>query len=269
MTLLCEYSSVCSILLSFQTSELWSWQLAANRDEWLARPSAPPMVLSRSPRIVGGKDLEAGGTWFAIQPTAHMFAGLTNRRYGSDPEWRGEVSRGLLITEILKAPTARRALDRLQTLLSETSVNHFMMLIGDADTLHYVDYDSGRLTMDELSPGHYVLSNTPLADGETTKMRWLKHLLIEELSVEPHAFVKRAQTTLAKETLPSRGTPDSPATSLDALNVRSPAYGTCSSAIAVCHVRDGIQYLATRGNPSDYPFEDVSVLLVDIEGRDV
>ena len=179
------------------------------------------MILWRSPRIVGGQDLEAGGTWFAIQPSARMFAGLTNRRYGSDPNWQGDASRGVLITEILKAATARGAVERLQTFLSETSVNHFMMLIGDTDTLYYVDYDSGRLTIDALSPGHYVLSNTPLSDGETTKRRWLKHLLLNDLAVEPQAFVERAKITLANEMVPERGEQDTPAAALDALNVRS------------------------------------------------
>ena len=197
-----------------------------------------------------------------------MFAGLTNRRYGSDPNWQGDASRGVLITEILKAATARGAVERLQTFLSETSVNHFMMLIGDTDTLYYVDYDSGQLTIDALSPGHYVLSNTPLSDGETTKRRWLKHLLLNDLAVEPQAFVERAKITLANEMVPERGEQDTPAAALDALNVRSSGYGTCSSAIAVCHIREGIQYFATRGNPSDYPFEDLSMLLSEPEAQD-
>ena len=198
-----------------------------------------------------------------------MFAGLTNRRHGSDPEWRGEVSRGMLITEILKATSACQALDRLHTILSQTSVNHFMMFIGDTDALYYVDYDSGQLTTDELVPGHYVLSNTPLVDGETTKMKWLKHLLTNELAGEPHTFAQRAQLILATETVPSGTEGDHQENVLDALNVRGGEYGTCSSTIAVCHTRNGIQYLATKGNPSEFPFEDQSVLLMEPEARNV
>ncbi|MEK7705269.1 MAG: NRDE family protein, partial [Myxococcota bacterium] len=39
--------------------------VAANRDEWLARPAAPFGVLDERPRVVGGRDLTAGGTWMA------------------------------------------------------------------------------------------------------------------------------------------------------------------------------------------------------------
>ena len=72
---------------------------------------------------------------------------------GLIPTGKGMQVEASLITEILKAATARGAVERLQTFLSETSVNHFMMLIGDTDTLYYVDYDSGQLTIDALSLG--------------------------------------------------------------------------------------------------------------------
>src|SRR6266850_2262989 len=41
--------------------------VAANRDEFFARPATPPELLTTAaPRIVGGRDLRAGGTWLGI-----------------------------------------------------------------------------------------------------------------------------------------------------------------------------------------------------------
>ena len=39
--------------------------VAANRDEFYARPASGPTLLASEPRIVGGRDLLAGGTWLA------------------------------------------------------------------------------------------------------------------------------------------------------------------------------------------------------------
>ena len=40
--------------------------VAANRDEFLDRAATGPELLASAPRIVGGRDLLAGGTWLAI-----------------------------------------------------------------------------------------------------------------------------------------------------------------------------------------------------------
>ncbi len=71
--------------------------VAANRDEFRARPSAPPQALEKG--IVGGKDLRSGGTWFGVNDR-DLFVAVTNRRTPA----RGEAStsRGLLALEALR-----------------------------------------------------------------------------------------------------------------------------------------------------------------------
>ena len=90
--------------------------LAANRDELIARPSAPPGVLSESPLIVGGRDLVAGGTWLAVaadgadlrghQPPSRARA----RRSRRIPSRR---SRGEIPLALLDRRSGRRRRDRL------------------------------------------------------------------------------------------------------------------------------------------------------------
>ena len=252
---------MCSILLSYKPAKEWIWQIAANRDEQLERPAQPPTVLAEVPRVVGGRDLLAGGTWFAIQPAAKMFAGLTNRHMRSDPDWNGEQSRGKLIPHILRAASAIEAKSRLRQLLSVETVNNFMMLFGDPHHLFYADYDSGVLNVDALEPGVYVLCNTPMTHESTPKMKLIRRLIETELTTAPLAWNDRAQRVLRHTGLPMDFGHAADLTPVDALNVRTDDYGTRSALIATCHSTQGLRYLATEGNPSDTPFKDVTQLL--------
>src|SRR5215831_485545 len=53
--------------------------IAANRDEYLDRPSAEPGLIAYEPRVFAGQDLSAGGTWFGVNQHG-MVVGLLNRR---------------------------------------------------------------------------------------------------------------------------------------------------------------------------------------------
>ena len=71
--------------------------VAANRDESLGRPAAPPAEVE--PGIVAGRDLEAGGTWLGVNRHG-LFVAVTNRgQPARTPESR---SRGLLALEALR-----------------------------------------------------------------------------------------------------------------------------------------------------------------------
>lgn len=252
---------MCSILLSYQTTDDWFWQIAANRDEHLERAALPPRVLVQTPKIVGGQDLQAGGTWFAVNPQRKMFAGLTNRHTGTVADWQGALSRGHLIPYILAADSACEAKQRLESTLSRQTVNHFMMLIGDPNDLFYADYDSGQLTVSALTPGYYILCNSPMTEEPTPKMKLIRGYVQHELAASPSAWIENAQRVLRHTELPTSFGEQTQLTPLDALNVQTQDYGTCSALIATCHVKEGMRYFATDGNPSDTPFRDMTKLL--------
>ena len=71
--------------------------VAANRDEFLERPSAPPVELE--PGIAGGKDLQSGGTWLGINKHG-LFVAVTNRHEPAPTA--DSTSRGLLAIEALR-----------------------------------------------------------------------------------------------------------------------------------------------------------------------
>src|SRR5580765_3334545 len=59
---------MCTVLVGRDVTGPGEILVAANRDEDPARPSDPPGILLDSPRLVGGRDRIAGGTWLAVRP---------------------------------------------------------------------------------------------------------------------------------------------------------------------------------------------------------
>src|SRR5947207_1661505 len=87
--------TVCLLIVLSRLRDDIPLVVAANRDELFERPAIPMTVLQdRGPRIVGGRDEKAGGTWLAVNEFG-IVAGLTNRPTldGPDPSKR---SRGEL-----------------------------------------------------------------------------------------------------------------------------------------------------------------------------
>ena len=88
---------MCLIAFAIRSSARWPLVVAANRDEYLNRPSAP-LARWRSPGgadIVSGRDLRAGGAWFGVTPQGRV-AFLTNVRELNAPDV--PRSRGELVT---------------------------------------------------------------------------------------------------------------------------------------------------------------------------
>jgi uncharacterized protein with NRDE domain len=135
--------------------------IAANRDELYQRPAAPITVLrAAQPRILGGRDEQAGGTWLAVNEHG-VVAGLTNQPVTArDPAKR---SRGELPLAFAAYPDAATAVTEVCGRLDPADYNPCWMLVGDRHALFSVDMSGGhRARAEELPPGSYVLENAPL-----------------------------------------------------------------------------------------------------------
>ena len=92
---------MCLIAFAINASARWPLVVAANRDEFLDRPTLP---LARwrtgsGQNVISGRDLRAGGTWLGITPGGRM-AFLTNVREAK-PQVAAS-SRGELVTRWLE-----------------------------------------------------------------------------------------------------------------------------------------------------------------------
>jgi len=137
--------------------------LAANRDELRSRPAVAMDVLQeRQPRILGGRDLLAGGTWLAVNEWG-VVAAVTNDPSTAVSRDPGRRSRGEIPLRLARHRTAREAIAELHREVRGDEYNACFVLVGDRSTLHYLALGQGiRSPPIELPPGVHVLENLPL-----------------------------------------------------------------------------------------------------------
>jgi len=154
---------VCTLATFVDVFPDWPLVVAANRDEFLARPATPPVLLREEPpRAFGGRDLTAGGTWLGIAETG-VVAGLLNRRSTTPPD-PASRSRGLLCLEALQR---RSASDAAAFAAAEPAgrYNAFNLLVADRTAAFVVSQPAGehpRAT--RLASGLHVLTNLDVND---------------------------------------------------------------------------------------------------------
>ena len=147
---------MCSILFAWRPDHPLPLVLAANRDEFYARPAAALSVWDDNSGIIAGRDLEAGGTWLGLQ-SAGRFAALTNIR---DPQRKdGLYSRGELVSGFLHSNESPMAYLQRIAQRSEHYAG-FNLLAGDHQQLCFLNAAEG--TPRVLQAGVYGLSNASL-----------------------------------------------------------------------------------------------------------
>lgn len=130
--------------------------VAANRDEFYARPTSPLAEWLDAPGVYAGRDLEAGGTWLGIGNQGR-FAALTNIRDPNQP--LGRRSRGELVARFLT--DEQPAEDYLAEVAGRAGeYGGFNLLLGTADSLYYLNAVDPQ--PQRLETGIYGLSNAGL-----------------------------------------------------------------------------------------------------------
>jgi uncharacterized protein with NRDE domain len=161
---------VCLLIVLSRTHPETPLVVGANRDERLDRPAIPMTVLRESsPRILGGRDELAGGTWLAVNE-AGVVAGLTNRpsASGRDPSKR---SRGELPLLLAEHTNAVDAVDAFAATVAPGDYNPAWLLVGDRRHLFSVDVSGPRPTVTSLDPGVHILENEPPGSASPKVMR--------------------------------------------------------------------------------------------------
>jgi uncharacterized protein with NRDE domain len=140
--------------------------VAANRDEYLDRPAAGPVLSDLGERrVLAPRDLRAGGTWLGLNDRG-VFAALTNRPNPTpDPALR---SRGLLVLDALGEASARRAAETLAALPAR-AYNPFNLFVADGLEAFVAVYD-GTPRVTELAPGAHVIGNADPDDRSVPKL---------------------------------------------------------------------------------------------------
>jgi uncharacterized protein with NRDE domain len=246
-------SSMCLILFSFKSQPGFRLILAANRDEFYARPTRPLSVWTDLPEVCGGRDLKEGGTWLGISRRGRL-AALTNYR---DPahQLSQAPSRGLLINGFLTgdAPPAEY-LEQLRK--TAHHYNGFNLLAGDPTGFWY--YSNRGNGIIKLQPGFYGLSNH-LIDTEWPKVTQGKKRLKDLLNrgdgwdAEGLFALLADRTVAADRELPDTGVGLEWERVLSPLFITSPNYGTRSSTVLLIENSGEVTFLErsfTAENPA-------------------
>lgn len=234
---------MCLILLAWQVHPDYPLVVAANRDEFFSRPSAPAGFWKEAPQILAGRDLQGGGTWLGIT-RGQRFSALTNYREGG--QQRPEApSRGALAADFLAGESDPEAY--LATLSRRgADYNGFNLFVGDGRRLgYYSNRESGTRW---LPAGIYGLSNhlldTPWPKLSAAKMAFARAL--GQLPASTAFFDLLADQEVVPDThLPETGVPLEWERILSAIFVSSADYGTRASTLLTLH-RTGLVALIER-----------------------
>jgi uncharacterized protein with NRDE domain len=151
---------VCTLVFAWQVFADAPVVAAANRDELLGRPSDPPDIVDEQPRVVAPRDAEAGGTWIGYNEHDVLVA-VTNR--WTDRDVTGTRSRGLLVRDALRNPSAEQAVRLVERELDDREYEGFNLVVADPTGALYVEYDGG-VRVRNFEPGVHVVVNVG-ADG--------------------------------------------------------------------------------------------------------
>jgi uncharacterized protein with NRDE domain len=221
---------MCLIFLALNQHPAYKLIVAANRDEFYARNTAPAHYWEDYPSILGGRDLEAAGSWMAMNKNGRISL-VTNYRDPAniDPN---APSRGHLVSDFLiNGDTPEEYLAKVSQHAS--TYNGFNLLTGNPDELWYLsNYKQG---IQKLKSGVYGLSNhlldTPWPKVRRGKEKFSK--VITDTAIVPDMLFEllydeqRAEDHL----LPDTGIGLERERALSSMFIKTNGYGTRSSAV--------------------------------------
>ena len=258
---------MCTLILARDVLGPATMLLAANRDERAARPTIPPGLLQAQPRVVGGRDQVAGGTWLALREDRAAVALLNRRDPDAHDPPANHRSRGLLTLDVAASPAeptparraanaaaqdslARAALERALESIARERYAPFSLVYASPTSCWMVALEGGEPRVSPIAPGWHVLTHQELDDPhEPRAAHWLARLKHER----PPS--REAAETLLMSVLRSHGEDGAPPVCL-----HQGVMVTVSSSL-VWMDANGARYLHAEGRPCEHPYEDRTPLL--------
>jgi len=232
--------------------------LAANRDEYHARPAAPAAwgLDDAFKGVLAGRDLMAGGTWLGVRRDGR-FALVTNMREGK-PQDPAARSRGELPLQALRGV---RTIDDAIGAIDGTRYNGFNLLAGDR--AGFIWMSNRDAAVRRVTGGVHGLSNAlldvPWPKVARTQERLQAWLRSDGASLEPLLDALADRTQAPDAALPSTGVPLAWERLLSSPFIVSERYGTrCSTVFTID--RDGhVRFVERSFSPDGTTSHEVAV----------
>jgi uncharacterized protein with NRDE domain len=250
---------MCLLLLAFRVVPQHDWLLLGNRDEYHARATAPAQAWADDPQIVGGRDLEAGGSWLAVHHNGR-FAAVTNVRDGAGR--RGARSRGDLVAAFVRG-TAPPPDYVAAVANARAEYGPFNLIVGDRSVAAAAS--SLRAQAWPLAAGIHVFSNGPPGTPwpKTRRLDALFGALLPRGGVAAAAWGLDAETSFDARLLDLLSDTDQPhdddlpqtgvglqlERALAPIFIRGTQYGTRASTLAYARDDGAIALVERRFGP--------------------
>ncbi len=238
-------SFMCLILFGLNAHPEVPLIVAANRDEFYERPTAPAHVWPEAPHVLAGRDEKAGGTWMGVTRSGH-WAAITNYR-DPEAEHKDEApSRGDLVADYLKQqPDPQAYIEQVAS--SSERYNGFNLLVGTPAGAYYFSNRDGSIRT--LRAGIYGLSNHLLDSAwpkvERGKKTLARHLERDAPAPGPLLDLLYDTEQPVDEKLPDTGIGLAGERLLSPMFIESETYGTRASTVLMIR-RDATITFAER-----------------------
>lgn len=145
---------MCLIALAWRQHARYPLAIAANRDEFHGRPSAPAAVDPDAPAVFGGRDLVQGGGWLQVSSRGRL-AAVTNVRDGRALPTDSPRSRGWLVRDFIRG--RQPAAEFAAAVAQAPGHGPFNALFWDGTALFHASNHPGGCA--EVAPGLHAMSN--------------------------------------------------------------------------------------------------------------
>lgn len=231
---------MCLILFSWKTHPTYKLIVAANQDEFYARPTLQAQFWEENPNVLAGRDLEAGGTWLGIEKSG-LFASVTNYRDLSSIKGSA-ISRGNLTKDFLASRIDPE--EYLKKIANKKDrYNGFNLIVSDFTKFYY--YSNKEDSIKNLDSGIYGLSNhllnSPWPKVQSGKLLFQDIIKKERFNSESLFKLLQNIDQVPEHLLPSTGISKEWEQALSPIFIKTPEYGTyCSTVLLVdydgnCH----------------------------------
>jgi uncharacterized protein with NRDE domain len=248
---------MCTIFFALNNHPTYSFILAGNRDEFYDRPTMSAAWWEDAPHVLGGRDLEAGGTWMGLTQQGR-FAALTNYRAPSEMR-PNAVSRGILASNFLIGNEDPRT---YLTHLHERSeaYNAFNLLIFDGSDFRWYNPKDGAWV--RIRRGVYTLSNAYLNTNwpKTAKGKneFQQILTAPELQAKDFWPMLSDRAPAADALLPDTGVGLEMERMLSSVFIKSPRYGTRMQTVILVRKDGHVSFTERTFHPQTETFTTVS-----------
>jgi hypothetical protein len=248
---------MCTFVILRRPNHPWPVLIAANRDEMRTRPSRPPARhWPDRADVVGGLDLESGGSWLGIND--HGLIAAVMNRHGSLGPLPGKRSRGELVLEALDHAEAADAAGALED-LDPAAYRPFNLVVADPRAAYWLRHGDDRaIRVHPIAPGLHILSAGDLDDRSDPRIATNLPRFLEARVPDPDAGDWEDWRHLLGSELVPPGVPPEAAMTFD----RPDGFGTRSSALIALPAYPGYEarpiWLHAEGRPDRTDFVPVS-----------